>query len=111
MTCSPIPRPMRRALAVVLSLSIAVASLARCGPTRSMLVDVDPTTPARGSCIRGAWRCNGLVPEHCDTDEDGSPVTRWWPAHGLGADHRPAPCATRCVVDGEPAVGRCAGGA
>lgn len=85
-------------------LLFAVFVVVACSGARSVLVDTDPTTPNRTACTRGAWRCNGLVPEHCDTDESGSGVTRWWPAHGLGADLASAPCALACVVDdGGPA--------
>lgn len=81
-------------------LAVAIVAALACSAARSRLADADPTMPGRASCVAGSWRCNGRVPEHCDTDEDGSAVTRWYPAHGLGADRRPAPCAVACVVDG-----------
>lgn len=86
------------------ALLLAFALLA-CGPARNAVVDVLPTAPRRADCRDGAQRCNGLVPERC-TVADG--VGRWYPKHPLGADLRPAPCAARCVVDGEPAASHCA---
>lgn len=98
----PTPPPIPPAtLGVLLALAVG------CSAARSRLVDVDPTTPTRSACTRGAWRCNAAVPEHCDTDERDSTVTRWWPSVPLGDGNRPAPCA-RCVVDGDGGVAHCA---
>lgn len=88
------------------ALVLLALALAACGPARNALVDVLPTAPARASCADGAQRCNGLVPERCTVSDD---VGRWYPKHQLGADGEPAPCAHRCVVDGEPAASHCAG--
>lgn len=77
-----------------------------CGPARNALVDVLPTAPGRADCRDGAQRCNGLVPERC-TVSDG--VGRWYPKHQLAANLRPAPCAVRCEVSGDPPASHCAG--
>ena len=106
-------RDVIRILWVGLALGAALTSSQSCSAARSVVIDVDPTTPARATCQRGTWRCNGLVPEHCDDDEADAGVTRWWPSNSLasvdGGAPRPAPCAARCVVDGDPAVAHCAG--
>ena len=91
---------------MTLRLALLVA-LVGCVPVRRATLAVTPTVPpaAGPSCPAAAWRCNGLVPERC-VATDGE--ARWFPTHPLGADLRPAPCAARCVVDGEPAASHCA---
>lgn len=92
---SLVPRAMMGASAVI-------ASLSTCGWFRSIPNTLDPVAPAaaEGGCVPGSWRCEGGVPERCDTDTEADAGTRrWWPTTPRQQDGSYAPCSGVCIVD------------
>lgn len=81
----------------LLAGAVLVAHNCGCGPARNAVHSVTPTAPraAGPTCPAPAWRCAANVPEACIVS-DG--VARWYPAHPIGDDGRPAPCR-RCLVE------------
>ena len=75
--------------------------LVACAPIRNLVAD---QTIARASCENGAVRCNENVPEMCIRADN---VPRWYPLHPRRPDGTMAPCAVRCVVDGDPRMAHC----
>lgn len=86
------------AVAVMLAAVFVACAFNACGHARNAVHAVTPTAPrAEGTaCPAPAWRCTANVPEHCVVS-DGQ--ARFYPLHPIGDDGRPAPCASRCVLD------------